>query len=1419
MDDQIQKNKKRKKIIIISIISFVVLVSIIFSIIYYKKKKAAEDALKNGAPTGDLNDRNYKPKPIFNDKENKNGNDTDKNKGIYIDGITNKQNGVDGDIINVPGDLYGKGKNKTKISSSSLTYSNLNKLFGEKKNGVDLFNPVNDTGGFLALIPDRDPNTSLGQAFQETTQDIVDRNVETVDRLNEIGREVNRILEEQYEDLKNPDKKFEEALKNCRRRLNDKWRAKFGIDTNESLLALISTTSAGQNITLTVSTTSEIYKTFEAKRDFQDIQLNAFFGDFLNFLLNSEIGITETRNSFDAACWIQNFGKKANCWKTQIFGGKLGDKLKAAINGGEVKSVLGNIFSTNGYNVSGDYNVSAETVLSSITDTIKKLQPDGLSYQAVGRLKEMGHVNYTNFKFSIRYCDRHRFLGVEWEDNCRSEEFKIPLDMYQLDALVIKKDEIEAYASNMREINQCVEQAIKEWDYKKEWAKETLKNGPPPKIETLDPNKRLDAKDFDTSAVKAYTNAAAGVAHLVCLALGLKYLGTGLDSSPCSAVTDAIKGGVFALLDTADLVKSFSEKVSDRDQEDLIALANVGAVEGIQEISKVTINQLGNRKGTITNVFTKGKSYVNNVNKYLKDKQRNDAKAFFARDSANPNQKKAVQEIVNEERKNDEPFSEIDIPLVGIAKDEICNDEGEGEKQKGYGFYKIQIKQGTSDYVEIPSGDGDNTTFIWQPWDEKKKTERSNEYKNPIADTIDIEEYCKVDVDKKTIQTAYLDKGSENYNIAIASNKEKAKAIVVFLSLAEGGYGGPRTKEALNSPINSKYNQNLKIKKQLEDQKKKTEENERLKLLANGGVIGQEKCLDADGNEKGIDPTDPNNAYCDRTESTDDEDSAYKTKANIDVATKAILDATLAIANQSDSDPSCITDASKGSLVSLVNNFGDVAKNLVSSVRNIASSITNYKAWRTQIKAAKEATITKEQKGEADKLDKQSEALENTNEVIAKKITENIIKKNDLKDRINKEKNPETKAALEKQLETIEKEIKTDTVLKDNNEKIITQNRETAIKILTTNIRQIERNNIKELTTLNKNYESQITINQNKIKDIDKEIKKLTSKVGEIDVKQLNELERKRNILVFDTTTLQNDITRNNKSITQSNKAIKEATRSINQQYTNSNVQEAKVVSEDAQKRIASSKCLAQKQQLNFNKIDALVKANKGVDLSDAVQDELTNSLTYIASTTFGLNVNAKSLEDLVINGSYIERDPNDPTEYNVEIRNNLNPQGLLLDKDLIVYILYKDNKKNKQATTSKKFTQKFSELSAVLIADLKNKGIDKLPKSGNIEILDERRYKDDSFVKNYKKNLNSLYEKQNNGINEARVYYVYEFTYTDNFEKEYKPDKTDADFEFSTDFKNKTLLSCLYANGFSKVYDEKNKQAAVVYVCKYLKK
>ena len=1413
MDDQIQKNKKRKKIIIISIISFVVLVSIIFSIIYYKKKKAAEDALKNGAPTGDLNDRNYKPKPIFNDKENKNGNDTDKNKGIYIDGITNKQNGADGDIINVPGDLYGKGKNKTKISSSSLTYSNLNKLFGEKKNGVDLFNPVNDTGGFLALIPDRDPNTSLGQAFQETTQDIVDRNIETVDRLNEIGREVNRILEEQYEDLKNPDKKFEEALKNCRRRLNDKWRAKFGIDTNESLLALISTTSAGQNITLTVSTTSELYKTFEAKRDFQDIQLNAFFGDFLNFLLNSEIGITETRNSFDAACWIQNFGKKANCWKTQIFGGKLGDKLKAAINGGEVKSVLGNIFSTNGYNVSGDYNVSAETVLSSITDTIKKLQPDGLSYQAVGRLKEMGHVNYTNFKFSIRYCDRHRFLGVEWEDNCRSEEFKIPLDMYQLDALVIKKDEIEAYASNMREINQCVEQAIKEWDYKKEWAKETLKNGPPPKIETLDPNKRLDAKDFDTSTVKAYTNAAAGVGHLVCLALGIKALGTGVDAAPCSAAADAIKGGVFALLDTADLVKSFSEKVSDRDQEDLIALANVGAVEGIQEISKATINQLGNRKGVVTNVFTKGKSYVNNVNKYLKDKQRNDAKAFFARDSANPNQKKAVQEIVNEERKNDEPFSEIDIPLVRIAKDEICNDEGEGEKQKGIGFYKVQIKQGTSDYVEIPSGDEDNTTFIWQPWDEKKKTERSNEYKNPIVDTIDIEEYCKVDVDKKTIQTAYLDKGSENYNIAIASNKEKAKAIVVFLSLAEGGYGGPRTKEALNSPINSKYNQNLKIKKQLEDQKKKTEENERLKLLANGTVIGQEKCLDADGNEKGIDPTDPNNAYCDRTESTDDEDTAYKTKANIDVATKAILDATLAIANQSDSDPSCITDASKGSLVGLINGIGDVAKNLANSYTAIKTSINNIQKNKDANKAAKEEKLTEKQRQEIAKKEKEKEAIENTNIEINKKIENKNKEKKDIEDKIKNETDPVKIATFKAELSTIDKEIKADNKLLADNNRTILQKTTSINEIYNTDIRANNRTNITNLTKDNNTIKKTITTNQNDIKDLDKKISR------EIDPERLKDLQKQKDELVKKTADLQEKIKSNNISITESNKTIKTINLEQTQKYVDPTIKQAQAVSEDAQKRIASSKCLAQKQQLNFNKIDALVKANKGVALSDAVQDELTNSLTDIASTTFGLNVNAKSLEDLVINGSYIERDPNDPTEYNVEIRNNLNPQGLLLDKDLIVYILYKDNKKNKQATTSKKFTQKFSELSAVLIADLKNKGIDKLPKSGNIEILDERRYKDDSFVKNYKKNLNSLYEKQNNGINEARVYYVYEFTYTDNFEKEYKPDKTDADFEFSTDFKNKTLLSCLYANGFSKVYDEKNKQAAVVYVCKYLKK
>ena len=912
MDDEIKKKQKRKKIIIISIISFVVLVSIIFSIIYYKKKKAAEDALKKGAPTGDLNDRNYKPKPIFNDKGDGNGDGDDKNKGvdIDIDRITNKQNGVDGDIVNVPGDLYGKGKNKTKISSSSLSYTNLSKIFGGEDgngsgsgsgSGVDIFNPVNDTGGFLGLTSVLDGNI---EDLENLNKKISSSTEETIIRLNKLATEVNRGIDEIDDDLKNPDKSLEGDLKKCRTRLDDKFKKKFGIETTEDILNLISSTStglSGDELRLKVSTTSDEYKEYKRRLTNQELQLNAFFGDFLNFLQNSNL-----KNSK---------------------GTEVSVKLKNLIDtNGEVNKYLYQIYSENEYKINGSYGIPAEEVLSDIKKSIKDLQGDAYGFNSIGYLKEMGHVTYTGFKFSIRSCKA--FLW--WDGPCESKVFSIPLDFYYLDALIINKSDIEQYINNLQEVNSCVGEVYKTWEAKKDFYK-SGKWEEPPKIKLVNPQDGIRPEQFDTSVIRNTISIVSGLFLAVCDIFGIKTLGTGKDSAPCAAQVANYGKKITDPLDVIDTVKSVALTVSNLDRISLEGLGSYIAIQSLNSVASKTIANIKSRKGPSVNIFTEGDSNVADAKDLLQKTENNQIKILLDKKNQDSSDKGVNKILIKEAQDKNNPDYKVPFPLPFVIQDEICNDGGEREAQKAFWFYRAQIILGTSDY--------DTKQKKWIPWDGKKK--KLPEYKEPV-NNVNIDEICAIDLDNSKIKDPF------NFT-AIEAVK------VTFISLGENGYGGPKTKIALANDINSPRTQEkerLRIaKEKIEQEKKETND----KLLASDFNLGEQTCLDKDGNKKEISGTNPNKDYCDKVVVEDTTKTAKFINDSIKTSQEAVYSGLLKLSDKKDTSPACINNPN--SSLCKINQFSTKLNNIVEKTSNLTYkdvSNTAQKLYNTSLKTVED---------------------------------------------------------------------------------------------------------------------------------------------------------------------------------------------------------------------------------------------------------------------------------------------------------------------------------------------------------------------------------------------------------------------------------------------------------------------------------
>ena len=117
-----------------------------------------------------------------------------------------------------------------------------------------------------------------------------------------------------------------------------------------------------------------------------------------------------------------------------------------------------------------------------------------------------------------------------------------------------------------------------------------------------------------------------------------------------------------------------------------------------------------------------------------------------------------------------------------------------------------------------------------------------------------------------------------------------------WISIANAGYGGSLTRVALSDPSNSPLGVQASVQAEINKKIADSQFAATNKYNANGGIIGNEKCLDKNGNVKKFDPTDPTTAYCDNIV-TSASSSAVKIKADLDAARQSPYLGILAKAN------------------------------------------------------------------------------------------------------------------------------------------------------------------------------------------------------------------------------------------------------------------------------------------------------------------------------------------------------------------------------------------------------------------------------------------------------------------------------------------------------------------------------------------
>lgn len=420
---------------------------------------------------------------------------------------------------------------------------------------------------------------------------------------------------------------------------------------------------------------------------------------------------------------------------------------------------------------------------------------------------------------------------------------------------------------------------------------------------------------------------------------------------------------------------------------DISQLASSLSSDAMTQVGDIITQNLGTLKDPSTNVLTNGQQVINDLNGYINKSSTNAIKKTLddlQGANTNPYQSTALSDTIKKIRGDVQ--SNVDklkvVGLAAVAQKEICNNSKlKGVIKNGEPATWVNPKKAlknvnidelcNADLTAKASTDNSDAYNVANWKTPVNNNSSSDEIKNlkaflfeknyfVTAPSTSIFDSITRDAVKAFQKDQGLDQSGEVDDLtqtAMLAAERQSKGIsgkaaqAALISIANAGYGGALTRAALantaNSPSGIQASVQAEINKQIADSQFAATN----KYNANGGVIGNEKCLDKEGNVKKFDPTDPTTAYCDNI-TTSASNSAAKIKADLDASRQSPY---LGILAKTNSTSDCggknktLTDICKGT--NKVNGY----LSLVNSILGIASNVSG--GGETNIKDSQYAQL------------------------------------------------------------------------------------------------------------------------------------------------------------------------------------------------------------------------------------------------------------------------------------------------------------------------------------------------------------------------------------------------------------------------------------------------------------------------------
>lgn len=419
--------------------------------------------------------------------------------------------------------------------------------------------------------------------------------------------------------------------------------------------------------------------------------------------------------------------------------------------------------------------------------------------------------------------------------------------------------------------------------------------------------------------------------------------------------------------------KTASAMAQNLQNFDMSQLASSLSSDAMTQVGSIVTQNLGTLKDPVTNVFTNGQQVITDLNKYVNKSSTNAIKKAlddFQGANTNPYQGNVLSDTIKKLR-NDAQSSVNKLKVVGlaaVAQKEICNSSKlkdvitNGEPTTWVNpkpaLKNVNIDElCNSDLTATDQGADQTDKYSISSWTTPiNQYSKSSDVKNlkaflfdkgyfTTAPTSSIFDSATTDAVKAFQKDQGLDQSGEVDDMtqtAMIASEGQAKSITgkaaqsAWISIANAGYGGALTRAALADPSNSPSGIQASVQAEINKQIADSQFAATSKYNANGGIIGNEKCLDKNGNEKKFDPTDPTTAYCDNIV-TNASSSAVKIKADIDAARQSPYLGILAKANNTNANDckgtdKTLTDICKGT------NKASGYLNLVNSILGITSN-------------------------------------------------------------------------------------------------------------------------------------------------------------------------------------------------------------------------------------------------------------------------------------------------------------------------------------------------------------------------------------------------------------------------------------------------------------------------------------------------